>query len=140
MKTSTMATGFGASMLVVGVAVSGCASNKTSSQPSTTSSPASASSASASASSAAPTSSGGAAQPSDYGNLLIKPTDIVVPGDTFTLSATKPSTNPAGVTATFASASVDANGPTREIDVVIHVYPDVTGAAQERDQIAPNHR
>jgi hypothetical protein len=69
--------------------------------------------------------------------LLIKPTDIVVPGDTFTLAASKPSDNPAGVTATFASASVDVNGPTREIDVIIHVYPDAAAAAQERDQIAP---
>lgn len=82
--------------------------------------------------------SSGAAQPSDYSNLLIKPSDIVVPGDTFTLASSKPSDNPAGVTATFASASVDVNGPTREIDVVIHVYPDATAAAQEHDQVAPN--
>jgi hypothetical protein len=70
--------------------------------------------------------------------LLIKPADIVVPGDTFTLASTKPSDNPAGVTGTFASASVDVNGPTREIDVVIHVYPDATAATQEHDQVAPN--
>jgi len=61
-----------------------------------------------------------------------------VPGDTFTLASAKPSDNPAGVTGTFASASVDVNGPTREIDVVIHVYPDATAAAQEHDQVAPN--
>ena len=135
MKTSVMAAGLGASMLVAGVAVAGCGSNKSSTQPSTTSSPTSTSSAS---SSAAPTSSSGAAQPSEYGNLLIKPTDIVVPGDSFTLASTKPSTDPAGVTATFASAAVDVNGPTREIDVVIHVYPDATMAAKERDQITPS--
>ena len=134
MKTSVMAAGLGASMLVAGVAVAGCGSNKSSTQPSTTSSPTSTSSAS---SSAAPTSSSGAAQPSEYGNLLIKPTDIVVPGDTFTLASTKPSTDPAGVTGTFASASVDVNGPTREVDVIIHVYPDATMAAKEHDQIAP---
>jgi hypothetical protein len=124
MKTSMMGTGLGASMLVVGVAITGCGSNKPSSQPSSTST-------------SSPTSSSGAAQPSDYSNLLIKPADIVVPGDTFTLAASKPSINPAGVTGTFASASVDINGPTREVDVVIHVYPDVAGAAQERDQTAP---
>ncbi len=131
-----MATGLGASMLVVGLAVSGCGSDKPSSQPSATSSPTSTSS--ASPSSSAPTSSSGAAQPSDYSNLLIKPADIVAAGETFTLASSKPSTNPAGVTATFASASVDVNGPTHEIDVVIHVYPDATAAATERDQIAPS--
>ena len=136
MKVSMMAAGLGASILVVGVAVTGCGSNKSSSPSSTTTS-SSTSNSSASPSSTAPTSSSGAAQPSDYSNLLIKPTDIVVPGDTFTLASTKPSTDPAGVTGTFASASVDVNGPSREIDVQIHVYPDATMAAQERDQIAP---
>ena len=135
-KTSVMATGLVAGVLVVGVAVTGCGSDKSPSQPSTTSSPTSTSS--ASPSSAAPTSTSAAAQPSDYSNLLIKPTDIVVSGDTFTLASTKPSTDPAGVTATFASASVDVNGPTREIDVVIHVHPDAAAAAKELDQIAPN--
>ena len=134
-KVSMMAAGLGASILVVGVAVTGCGSNKSSSQSSTTSSPTSTTS--ASPSSAAPTSSSGAAQPSDYSNLLIKPTDILVPGETFTLASSKPSTDPAGVTGTFASASVDVNGPTREIDVQIHVYPDATMAAKECDQIAP---
>jgi hypothetical protein len=134
MNASIKAAGLGVSMLVVGVAIAGCGSNKPSSQPSTTSS--STSTSSASPSSAAPTSSSAAAQPSDYVNLLIKPTDIVVPGDTFTLAASKPSTDPAGITGTFASASVDVNGPTREIDVLIHVYPDATAAAKARDQIA----
>lgn len=89
LKVSMTAAGLGASILLVGVAVTGCASNKTLSQPSTTSSPTATSS--VSSSSGAPTSSSGAAQPSDYSNLLIKPTDIVVPGETFTLASTKPS-------------------------------------------------
>jgi hypothetical protein len=135
MKASTIATSVGASLLVVGVAATGCGSTKSSSPSSTTSSSTSTTAASPSS---APKSSSGAAQPSDYSNLLIKPSDIVVPGDTFTLASTKPSDNPAGVTATFASASVDVNGPTREIDVVIHVYPDATAATQEHDQVAPN--
>ncbi|HEY0226945.1 MAG TPA: hypothetical protein VGC05_11265 [Mycobacterium sp.] len=136
MKASTMAAGLGASVLVIGVsaATTGCGSTKSASPSSTTSSAASTST----ASSSAPTSSGSAAQPSDYSNLLIKPSDIVVPADTFALASSRPSDNPAGVTATFASASVDANGPTREIDVVIHVYPDAAGATQEHDQVAPN--
>jgi hypothetical protein len=133
-KASAIATSLGASILAVGVAATGCGSNKSSSPSSTTSTPTS----TASPSSAAPTSSSGAAQPSDYSNLLITPADIVVPGDTFTLASTKPSDNPAGVTGTFASASVDVNGPTREIDVVIHVYPDAAAATQEHDQVAPN--
>jgi hypothetical protein len=29
-------------------------------------------------------------QPSDYSNLLIKPSDIIVPGDTFTLASPWP--------------------------------------------------
>jgi hypothetical protein len=135
-KASTVATGLGASVLVIGVAATGCGSTKSSSPSSTTSS--SASTSSAPPSSAAPTSSSGAAQPSDYSNLLIKPTDIVVPGDTFTLASPKPSDNPAGVIGTFASASTDANGPTREIDVIIHVYPDAGKATEEHDQVAPN--
>jgi hypothetical protein len=135
MKVSTRAAGLAASMLVVAVAITACGSNKSPSQPSTTSS--STATSSASSSSGAPTSSSGAAQPSDYSNLLIKPTDIVVPGETFTLASSKPSTDPAGVTATFAGASVDVNGPTREIDVIIHVYPDAAGAAKERDQVTP---
>ena len=134
MKASAIATSLGASILAVGVAATGCGSNKSSSPSSTTSTPTS----TASPSSAAPTSSSGAAQPSDYSNLLITPADIVVPGDTFTLASTKPSDNPAGVTGTFASASVDVNGPPREIDVVIHVYPDAAAATQEHDQVAPN--
>jgi hypothetical protein len=135
MKASTIATNVGASLLVVGVAATGCGSTKSPSPSTTTSS---STPTSAAPPSSAPTSSSGAAQPSDYSNLLIKPSDIVVPGDTFTLASTKPSDNPAGVTATFASASVDVNGPTREIDVVIHVYPDATAATQEHDQVAPN--
>jgi hypothetical protein len=94
MKVSVMAAGLAATTLVVGVAVTGCGSNKSSS-PSSTPSSTSTSAASSSAT-PAPTSSGGAAQPSDYSNLLIKPSDIVVPGDTFTLTQTLPVLNPAG--------------------------------------------
>ena len=94
MQVSAMAAGLAATTLVVGVAVTGCGGNKSSSPSSTTSS--STSTSSASPSSTAPTSSSGAAQPTDYSNLLIKPTDIVVPGDTLTLAQTLPGTNPPG--------------------------------------------
>ena len=136
MNASIKAAGLGVRMLLVGVAITGCGSNKSSSQPSTTSSPTSTSS--ASPSSAVPPSSSGASQPSGYGNLLIKPTDIVVPGETFTLASTRQGTDPAGVTGTFESASRDVNGPTREVDVQIQIYGDAPAAAQVRDQTAQN--
>ena len=121
-----MAVGLGASILVVGVAVTGCGSDKSSSPSSPTSSSTSASS--ASPSSATPTSSTGAAQPSDYSNLLIKPTDIVVPGDALTLAQTLPVPNPAGVSGLFTNQSAS-----RKIDDTIYIYPDAGAAAAARD-------
>jgi hypothetical protein len=126
-KVWAMATGLAATTLVVGVAVTGCGSNKSSSPSSTTSS----STSSASPSSAAPTSSGGAAQPSDYTNLLIKPTDIVVAGDTFAPMNPPAPNTPAGVHQGFANPS-----GSRVIKDDIYVYPDAAAAAQARDMTA----
>jgi len=134
MKVSVISAGLAASALVVGVTVTGCGSDKPSSPTSTTSSSASTTStSSASASSAASAPSSGAAQPSDYSNLLIKPTDIVVPGDTFTL--TKTSTDPAtpGVGGEFNNQ----NG-SRKINVAIVVYPDAAAAARDNDSNGKN--
>ncbi|OBG23230.1 hypothetical protein [Mycobacterium sp. 852002-51057_SCH5723018] len=128
MKVSAVAAGLAASTLVIGVAATGCGSNKSSSPSSTTSSTTSASAAS---SSAPPASSGVPAQPSDYSNLLIKPTDIVVPGDTFTLSQTLPVPNPAGTEGVFMN-----QGGTRKVDDTIYVYPDPGQASQALDQSA----
>ena len=134
-KVSAMTAGLAASTLLVGAAATGCGSNKSSSPSSTTSSATSAST-SATSSSAAPTpcaSGPGAAcgQPSDYSNLLIKPTDIVVPGDTFTLFQTLPVPNPAGTEGVFM------NQPgTRKVDDTIYVYPDPGQASQALDQSA----
>ncbi|ORV91208.1 hypothetical protein AWC11_11425 [Mycobacterium interjectum] len=125
MKASVMAAGLAASALVVGVA--GCGSNKSSGPSSSTSSSTSA----ASSSAASPTSSTGAAQPSDYSNLLIKPTDIVVPGDTFTLFQTLPVPNPAGSEGVFMN-----QGGTRKVDDTIYVYADAGAASQALDQSA----
>jgi hypothetical protein len=124
-QISVAAAGLAAATLVVGVAVTGCASNKSS-----TPSPSSKSSTSASSapSSPAPTSSSGAAQPSDYSNLLIKDTDIVAPGDTFKLVQTVPIPNPVGTSGLFMSQA-----GTRSIDDTIYVYPDAGTAAQSRD-------
>ncbi|OBI70507.1 hypothetical protein A5706_09655 [Mycobacterium sp. E796] len=127
MKVSVMAAGLAASALVVGVAATGCGGNKSSgpsSAPSSTTS-------SATSTSAVPTSSSPTAQPSDYSNLLIKPTDIVVPGDTFTLSQTLPVPNPAGTEGVFMNQA-----GTRKVDDTIYVYPDAAAASQALDQSA----
>jgi hypothetical protein len=129
-KVSVMAAGLAATTLVVGVAVTGCGSNKSSSASSSTTSSASTSAASSSAT-PTPTSSGGAAQPSDYSNLLIKPGDIVVPGDTFTLTQTLPVLNPAGAEGVFTN-----QGGSRKLDDTIYVYPDAGAASQALDQSA----
>ncbi len=128
MKLSVMAGGLAASSLMVLVAVTGCGSKNSSSPSSSTSSAASTSAASPSAT---PTSGSGAAQPSDYSGLLIKPSDIIVPGDTFTLMQTLPVTNPAGVEGVFANQSAS-----RKIDDTIYVYPDAGAASQALDASA----
>jgi len=127
MKVSVIAAGSAAGALIVGVAVTGCGGDKPSS-PSSASSSSNPSTSSASPSSAAPAPSGGAAQPSDYSNLLIKPTDIVVPGDTFTLLQTLPVPNPAGIEGVFMN-----QGGARKVDDTIYVYPDAGAAGQALD-------
>ena len=130
-KVSVMA----ASAVVVGVALTGCGGNKSSSPSSSASSSASSTSSSstsaASSSPATPAPSGGAAQPSDYSNLLIKPSDIVVPGETFALSQTLPVPNPAGAEGVFTNQAA-----TRKIDDTIYVYPDPGAASAALDQSA----
>ena len=129
-NVSVMAAGLAATTLAVGVAVTGCGSEKSSSPSSSAPSSTSTSAASSSATTT-PTSSGGAAQPNDYSNLLIKPSDIVVPGDTFTLTQTLPVPNPAGAEGVFTN-----QGGTRKLDDTIYVYPDAGAAAQALDQSA----
>jgi hypothetical protein len=133
-KVSMVAAGLAASALVVGVAATGCGNDKSSSPSSTTSSPATTTSAaSTSPSSAAPAPTSGAAQPSDYSNLLIKPTDIVVPGDTFTLTKTGSDPSTPGISGEFGNQ----NG-SRTIKVLITVYPDAAAAARDNDSNAKN--
>jgi hypothetical protein len=128
-KVSVIAAGVAASTLAVGAAVTGCGSNKPSSPSSSTSS--ATSTPAAPSSSAAPTSSGGGARPFDYSNMLIKPTDIVVPGDTFTLTQTLPVPNPAGTEGVFMN-----QGGSRKIDDTIYVYFDAAAASQALEQSA----
>jgi hypothetical protein len=127
MKVSAMAVGFSAGALVVVAAVAGCGSDK-SPNPSSSTSP---SALSASSPSAAPTSRSAAAQPGDYSGLLIKPTDIVVPGDAFTLAQTLPVPSPAGAEGVFMNQA-----GSRKLDDTIYVYPDAAAASQALDQSA----
>lgn len=129
MNATVMTAGLAATGLIVGAAVAGCGSGSDESS-STKTSASSATSTSASTSTAQATTSA-AAQSSDYSNLLIKPADIVVPGDTFSLSQTLPVPNPAGVEGVFANQ----NG-SRKIDDTIYVYPDAAAASQALDQSA----
>jgi hypothetical protein len=122
-QISATAAGLAATTLVVGAAVTGCGGHTA---PAPSSSATSSKSSSAAPSSAAPTSSSGAAQ--QYANLLIQPSDIVVPGDNFKLQQTVPVPNPAGISGLFAN---DAGS--RTINDTIYVYPDVAGATQARD-------
>ena len=133
LRVSTMAPALVASTLAVGVSVTGCGSDKLSNPSSTTSSATSTTSASsAPPPSAAPTSGSGATQPSDYSNLLIKPTDIAVPGETFApLTPPSPET-PAGIEVTFANPP----NASRLVKDHIYVYPDAAAAAQARDMLA----
>lgn len=128
MKASAMAAGVAASTLVV-VAVAACGDNKSAS-PSTSTSTSTSTSVAASPAGAPPPTSA-AAQPSDYSGLLIKASDIVVPGDSFTLSQTLPVPNPAGTEGIF----MNQNG-SRKVDDTIYVYPDPGAAAQALDQSA----
>jgi hypothetical protein len=128
MKVSVVAAGLAASALVVGATATGCGGSKSSAPSSSTSST---TSASATSTSAAATSSSPTAQPSDYSNMLIKPTDIVVPGDTFTLSQTLPVPNPGGTEGVFMNQA-----GTRKVDDTIYVYPDAAAASQALDQSA----
>jgi len=130
-KVSLMATGLGASILVIGVAATGCGSNKSSSPSSTTSTSTTSTSTSTSSvppSSAAPTSNDAAIEPSQYSNLLIKATDIVVPGDTLTLEASHPMSGVPGVSGLFMNSSAS-----RTVNDLASIYPDAGAAAQARD-------
>ncbi len=124
-QISMMTAGWAVTTLAIGVAVTGCESDKS---PAPSSSSTSSKPASSTPSSAASTSGSAAAQPSDYSKLLIKATDIVVPGDSFNLVQTVPIPNPAGVSGLFGN-----QGGARTINDTIYVYPDANAATQARD-------
>jgi hypothetical protein len=113
--------GLTATTMVVGVSLVGCAGNK-SSTTSSSGSASSPSSSSATSSSSAPT--------ADYTALLIKASDITLPGDTFT--AQPPIQNPngqPGVAQIFGNQN-----DTRHIGDTILILPDADQAVSELDQ------
>ena len=111
-----------ATSMVVGVSVAGCAGNKSS----TTSS---SGSATASASNTA-TSSSSSAAPADYTALLIKASDITLPGDTFT--GQPPIQNPNGQP---GAAQIFSNqNDTRHVGDTILILPDPDQAVSELDE------
>ena len=133
-KVSVAAAGLAATTLVVGVAVTGCGGDKSSS-PSSSSKSSTTSSSAASSSSAAPTSTSGAAQPTDYSNLLIKATDIVVPGDSFNPPKTRPLTDPApGIEGVFTNQA-----GSRSVTDSLLVYSDPAAADKDRDSLTKSY-
>lgn len=130
-NVSVAVAGLAAATLVVGAAVTGCGGDKSSS-PSSSKSPTLTSSA---ASSPTPTSTSASAQPSDYSNLLIKSTDIVVPGDSFTGPKTRQLTDPApGIEGVFTNQA----GSRSIIDSLL-VYPDPGTADKDRDSLTKSY-
>jgi hypothetical protein len=131
-KVSVVAAGLAATTLVVGVAVTGCGSDKPSSP---SSSSKSSSTSSAASSSSAATSSSAAAQPSDYSNLLIKATDIVVPGDSFNPPKTRQLVDPApGIEGVFTNQA-----GSRSVTDSLLVYPDPGAADKDRDSLTKSY-
>jgi hypothetical protein len=107
-----------AASVLVGLSVAGC-SSKSDKSASTSSS------ASPTAKSSASSEPSSSAESGGYAKLLIKPEDIALPGDTFSVSA--PTENPNGKTGVAAVFSNQAD--TREIGDTIMILPDSAGAA-----------
>jgi hypothetical protein len=113
--------GLAATTMIVGVSIVGCGSNKSSTTSSSGSAVSSASNSAASSASSAPT--------ADYTALLIKASDVTLPGDTFT--AQPPTQNPngqPGVATVFSNQN-----DTREIGNDILILPDADAAVSELD-------
>jgi hypothetical protein len=114
--------GLAATSMVVGVSVVGCAGNKSS----TTSSSGSATSAGSNSA----TSSSSSAAAADYTGLMIKASDITLPGDTFT--GQPPIQNPngqPGVAQIFSNQN-----DTRHVGDTILILPDPDQAVSELDE------
>lgn len=118
MKTPVVAVAaLTAATALVGLSVAGCSSKSDKSA-----STSSASSTTTSSASSGPSSS---AESGGYAKLLIKPEDIALPGETFSVST--PTENPNGKPGVAAVFSNQAD--TREIGDTVMILPDSAGAA-----------
>jgi hypothetical protein len=114
--------GLAASSVVVGVSLVGCAGNKSSTSSSTGSATASASSSAASSASSAAT--------ADYTALMIKASDITLPGDTFTAQPPIQNANgQPGVAQMFSNQN-----DTRHVGDTVLILPDADQAVSELDE------
>jgi hypothetical protein len=111
-----------ATSMVAGLSVVGCASNKSSTTSSSGSATASGSSSATSSASSAPL--------ADYTGLLIKASDITLPGDTFT--AQPPIQSPNGQPG--AAVIFTNQNDTRHIGDTILILPDADQAVSELDE------
>ena len=120
-KLSTL--GIAATVAVIALTGAAC-SKDNSSKPSSSSS----SSSSATTSSSAAETTSAAAAATDFTTLLIKPEDIVIPGDTFTGEPPQPIPGGEGVAAGFHNAN-----QSRNIGDSITILPDPEGAKTALD-------
>ena len=121
--------GLAATSMVAGVSLVGCSGNKSSTTSSSGSATSSGSS-SAASSSSSPASSSSSAPAADYTALLIKASDVTLPGDTFT--GQPPIQNPngqPGVAQLFSNQN-----DTRHVGDTILILPDPDQAVSELDQ------
>ncbi len=126
------AAALAATTFVVGAALQGCGGDNAAGPSSSAKSSTSSSSA---ASSSPATSSSATAQPSDFSTLLIKPTDIVVPGDSFGPPKKRQLTDPApGIEGVFTNQS----GSRSIVDSLL-VYPDPDAAERDRDPLVKSY-
>jgi hypothetical protein len=122
--------GLAATSMVVGVSVVGCAGNKSSTTSSAGSATSAGSGSAASSSSSSATSSSSSAAAADYTALLLKASDITLPGDTFTGQPVIQNPNGQPGAAQIFSNQND----TRHVGVTILILPDPDQAVSELDE------
>ena len=120
-RSIILVTGLAASSLLLGGAMAGCSSNKSST-------PSSSSASSSKQATATSASASASAEPSDYSTLLIKATDIVVPNDTFSAQPATPNPGQPGVAGSFTNAA-----GSRVIGDTIMILPDASAASTALD-------
>jgi hypothetical protein len=125
MRLTGIGTGLVGGAMVIGLTATACGKDKAAG-PSSSSASTSPSSSAAAPPSSGPPSNGGAAQSNPYGDLLIKPTDIAIAGDTFApLGPPDPVPGVPGAQNTYLNS--DAS---RTVKDSIYIYQDAAQAGQ----------